>query len=69
MNRLHHILNDLNFDYFTDDNYIWVNNKQMYIENGRVHFSYPMSETTLRVDNPMLKSWIRNYITGGNYGN
>ena len=65
MNKVAKILNELNFDYFTDGNYVWIDDRQIYIKDKYVYFSHKISETRLSVNNPMLKTWIRDYIVKG----
>lgn len=68
MDKIAKILTELDVDFFTNGYQIWLkNNRQIRVTNSYVYFSYPKSdrESHLSISNPMLKSWIRNFI-GGN---
>lgn len=65
MREIAKILTDLHFDFFVSNNLFWVGNKQIRVSGQYVYFSYPKSEIRLKHNNPMMKSWIRNYITKG----
>jgi len=68
MDKIAKILTELGIDFFTNGYQVWLlNGKQIRITNSYVYFGYPKSrkESCLSLTNPMLKSWIRNFI-GGN---
>lgn len=68
MDKIAKILTELGIDFFTNGYQVWLlNGKQIRVTNSYVYFGYPKSrkESCFSLANPMLKSWIRNFV-GGN---
>ena len=67
MDKIAKILTELDVDFFTNGYQVWLlSGKQIRVTNSYVYFSYPNSnaESCLKLSNPMLKSWMRNYLGG-----
>lgn len=65
MDKIIQILKELNATFKIRKNSVEINSiKRIHVVGNNVYFSYAKSESKLSLNNPMLKSWIRNYIGG-----